>query len=852
MRILIVCDKEGTAIWRLAQSVKRGLPHHQIVVLPVHPKKGDFETLSDAQKLMKWADVIDIHYWKSGQLLRETFPVEFSAKPNVLFHFNPYDLETPENANYKVLVVGNKEMQNKIPSARLVPYGVDLSFFKFNENYIQEKRVMMSVNRIEGKKGVREVAQVCKELGYRFTLVGRVSKPEYMQQVVETSGGILEFFEGVSDDFLLKAYYNSAIHVCNSIDGYESGCYDDKTEILTNVGWKLFKDLDKTELVATLNPKSNQLEFKKPDKYIEQDNHKELVSIETNSISMRVTKNHNVWVGRITTLKGKPIALPFKFYQADKLPEYFEIQKICSWQGETKKSLDWFRFMAIYLSEGSVENGSKNSYRIQLAVTKKDIKNKVRNLLDRMGFSYTEQFDRFRIGKQNELGKYLVQFGKSNEKFIPNEVLNAPKKYIKEFLEWFIYGDGNIHKNNKTRTYYSSSKRIVDGLQECLLKVSRSGHIKILDNVGKKRVILGHKPVNTNYKSFILYERSRRKNAVILKEKLVKTIPYDGKVFCVEVKNHILLVRRKGIPFFCGNTLPILEAMATGVPVLTRMIGMVPDLYNGDNMQVRKGLPEDVEDLKTELKTMMENRAWREKLRQKAWDTVRTRDDRRMALDIQHIYYTLHKPQIPLISIIIPTRDHPASFSDCLVGAVQQDFPKFEIVVADSGTVPVRLIVEEMRKHTEIPIKYMYFQNKGNYTLAEARNRAGIEADGSILVFCDDRLKMAKNVLSVFATYHRPNVWLWGMKDKTMKGFVENFSCVSRYDLIRCGMFNERMQWYGGMTQEVRERFEGRNGLNFIYMAEAEAESTRRSSSRVSRREDIIEAKFLIYKLYHK
>jgi len=111
---------------------------------------------------------------------------------------------------------------------------------------------------------------------------------------------------------------------------------------------------------------------------------------------------------------------------------------------------------------------------------------------------------------------------------------------------------------------------------------------------------------------------------------------------------------------------------------------------------------------------------------------------------------------------------------------------------------------------------------------------------------------MTQNAVSIFAHNWRPKSWLWGTKDKAIKGFVENFSAVGRDDLVRCGMFNERIQWYGGMTQEIRERFEKHHSIEFEFYQEAEATSIKRAKSKRSRREDIVDAKFLIYKLYNK
>src|SRR5690606_11371299 len=108
---------------------------------------------------------------------------------------------------------------------------------------------------------------------------------------------------------------------------------------------------------------------------------------------------------------------------------------------------------------------------------------------------------------------------------------------------------------------------------------------------------------------------------------------------------------------------------------------------------------------------------------------------------------------------------------------------------------------DSLKEQSDVPIKYIHFPHRGTYTLAEARNLGVIEASGDLLVFCDDRIQMEDNAVTEFATYMKPKTWAWGVKDDVVKGFVENFSCVRRDDLISGGMFCERVQWYGGMSQ---------------------------------------------------
>lgn len=43
--------------------------------------------------------------------------------------------------------------------------------------------------------------------------------------------------------------------------------YDDITEVLTNIGWKLIRDIKKDDLILTLNPKTKKIDW---NKYLQQ------------------------------------------------------------------------------------------------------------------------------------------------------------------------------------------------------------------------------------------------------------------------------------------------------------------------------------------------------------------------------------------------------------------------------------------------------------------------------------------------------------------------------------------------------------------------------------------------------
>ncbi len=226
MNILIVTDKKDSAIDKLAQMIEKYNQHLNIDVISVHPKRPDAQQLEQFEKLVAKADVVDFHYWKTAEKLKELYP-EIKEKISLLCHFNPYNVEEKEWKDYNVIVAPNNEIQKHLEEftqkkIEKIHIAVDLDFFSWGDDYTEEKSVLMVAQRIEGKKGVLEVAKVCKELGYKFILTGKISKPEYFFEIMEANSET-EWREWVSNEELRKLYQTSALHICNSVDNFESG-----------------------------------------------------------------------------------------------------------------------------------------------------------------------------------------------------------------------------------------------------------------------------------------------------------------------------------------------------------------------------------------------------------------------------------------------------------------------------------------------------------------------------------------------------------------------------------------------------------------------------------------------------
>jgi glycosyltransferase involved in cell wall biosynthesis len=299
---------------------------------------------------------------------------------------------------------------------------------------------------------------------------------------------------------------------------------------------------------------------------------------------------------------------------------------------------------------------------------------------------------------------------------------------------------------------------------------------------------------------------------------------------------------------FESGTLPILEAMMCGVPVVTRSVGHVPDLYNEKNLTIFDGEVTDVVKLTETIKDFMNDKARMIEQRDAAWQTVKSFNNERRAYEYMRVYRSLFK-DTP-VSVIVPIYDKPEIIRQCLTAIADQEYGNIELVVCDDGDN--KTVIDDFARTVNFPVKYIrtmqldMYQEK-DYGLARARNMGAIEATSDILIFCDQRMIMQPGAIMAFASNLVPKTWLYGNKG-AKKEFVENFSCISRTDFVECGMFNERINLYGGMSQEIRSRIR-QQGFRTGYQEDAKAIPAGKSRNKYIKRDEIIKMKNLLFKI---
>lgn len=349
-------------------------------------------------------------------------------------------------------------------------------------------------------------------------------------------------------------------------------CYDDKVEVLTNKGWKFFKDLDKTELFLSINPETGEGEYVPAVAWINQYYEGDMVYRKSKCFDLANTPNH-VHVGRKHGQKHISLV-----NESDIKDNFSFLSHIPSWKGidtpfividNKKYDTNLFcEFLGYYLSEGSfTEWGDKNRTiprrRVNISQKKSEAKEKIIKCCRALfkNVIVTKERIEFNLNKENDkdLIHIIRSFGHAHEKYVPDFIKELSPKYIKIFLDAFLLGDGAVHRGvlydgyqcKPQRIYSTSSVKLKDDLGELLLKVGKCPSFK---NRGKSiyHCKKQKKDYLARYDQWNVAELNSKYRYGKVMKKEIK--PYKGFIYDVELeKNHTLVVRRNDNVCVSGN-----------------------------------------------------------------------------------------------------------------------------------------------------------------------------------------------------------------------------------------------------------------------------------------------------------
>ena len=372
-------------------------------------------------------------------------------------------------------------------------------------------------------------------------------------------------------------------------------CYDKKTELLTENGWKKFTEVSYKDKVCTLNSKTGKIEFQKPTKIHNYSYKGKMYRLKTKRVDLLVTPNHNLLVSGCDFRKLPEFSLKTaeesfgksKRFKKDgnwigKKSKYFTLPAVNIKHGsryysglriKKEKKLPikpWLKFFGFWIAEGWTTEGKNGDYNVCIANKNDELLSEMKEILENFGYTvyWDKKINNIVRVRNYQLFNYLKQFGKSSDKFIPLEIKSLSKELLEIFFEYYIKGDGHRYgRNKKGLSATTISIKLRDDLQDLALRLGMSAYYKLGYKKGTpilslpKAKAMGYRQ---SADSWIIY--FIRKNlhtilpSIIKKYKYTESwVDFNNKVYCVTIPNHVVYIRRNGIPVWCGNSDPAMN-----------------------------------------------------------------------------------------------------------------------------------------------------------------------------------------------------------------------------------------------------------------------------------------------------
>lgn len=333
-------------------------------------------------------------------------------------------------------------------------------------------------------------------------------------------------------------------------------CYDDRTEVLTESGFKFFKDVTFSDRIATLNPESNALEYHAPVALQQHRRVGPMLHFASASHDLCVTPDHRMYVG-LHRSNDK-----FQFMEASDMLRrrgayQYRLKRSAEWRGrddefyylpEYRDRLGrvwheakaipmglWCEFMGWFLAEGCAFYTSSKVATVVISQRKKvNPTNYARIVwvLREMGFNpyLTKDGHDIKVSVRQLYDAVVAEVPRgARNKRIPAYIKALNRVHLRRLYDAMMAGDGN----KRGTVYTTASQGLADDFTEVCLKLGWAATMGVDRKVGtiKLSITRGQEPQLGDNRT---------------KKPYVKEVAYDGYVYDLTVPNHIIYVRRNG------------------------------------------------------------------------------------------------------------------------------------------------------------------------------------------------------------------------------------------------------------------------------------------------------------------
>ena len=397
-------------------------------------------------------------------------------------------------------------------------------------------------------------------VGKTLTKVQKEDKEEKMDCSLSISSGEEGIVDEIWTDMNEEGYFMVKIKIRQlriPEVGDKLACFTDKTSVLTDKGWKSIKDVLKEDKVATLQ--HGEIVYDFPLETFEYDYEGKMYHLVSQQLDMTVTPNHKLYVKR----RDK------KEYELIKAEDVFgkrvSHQKNGEWKKEDQQYLEienfgkvnvkaWCYFLGIWYAEGWATRKSVNSGVVSISVNKKRVFDKLEDVLTYLNipFKYNENEEKIHIYNQSLFHHLAVN------KTLPGYVWNFSKEESRCLLEGLLLGDGSKCQNSISWSYWTSSFKLAEDVQKLALHCGYSSNMILPEGrkAGSINIMKDGRAIQTTADNYRVAIITTKNNPTVNHGhiQVEEWIDYKGKVYCIEVPEHIIYVKQNGKPYWSGNS----------------------------------------------------------------------------------------------------------------------------------------------------------------------------------------------------------------------------------------------------------------------------------------------------------
>jgi thymidylate synthase (FAD) len=339
------------------------------------------------------------------------------------------------------------------------------------------------------------------------------------------------------------------------------GCFDDRTEVLTDLGWKAWPDVHGRERFATRSI-DGRLEYQHALRLVRKEFRGHMVGFKGASIDLLVTPDHRVLASAMTTREGRRNPA-FRLQPAHQvLWKAHRHTATASWCGEETRHFDFdgirlpaepfARFVGFFLGDGNLP---PHANHVVFNIRKPREIEFLRRTTSEAGLELKRWGSRYAVPVTDRMRALFEACYLNREKVIPRRLLDLSPPLLQALWEGLRESDGTVQerRGENREVFSTTSPGLADGVQVLALKLGRSASVR----PHGFRPGDGHFGRKPRWRVTIYAPRNAQPALCRTREAASSQMgveQYDGLIHCVEVPNRTLYVRRNGYPIWSGNT----------------------------------------------------------------------------------------------------------------------------------------------------------------------------------------------------------------------------------------------------------------------------------------------------------